>query len=178
MLGRRAAQKELFGTDHLCRDHVGRDNFCGSLSRLGPELFKDENFSGLCREEHGRPSVPPSQLCVALLLQTHDGVSDEETIERTAYDLRRKVALGLGLEEKLCAKSALQLFRAKLVVHEQYGQIFEASVTACRQAGLLKRRKLDAAHDDREPTDVLRRSLVHFPSRWRRAASNVGNLKS
>lgn len=157
MLGRRAAQKELFGTDHLCRDHVGRDNFYGSLSRLGPELFKDENFSGLYREEHGRPSVPPSQLCIALLLQTHDGVSDEEAIERTAYDLRWKVALGLGLEDKLCAKSTLQLFRAKLVVHEQYGQIFEASVTACRGAGLLKRRKLDAAIDT---TPVLGRGAV------------------
>jgi len=111
----------------------------------------------LYREEHGRPSVPPSQLCIALLLQTHDGVSDEEAIERTAYDLRWKVALGLGLEEKLCAKSTLQLFRAKLVVHEQYGQIFEASVTACRRAGLLKRRKLDAAIDT---TPVLGRGAV------------------
>lgn len=157
MLGRRAAQQGLFKADHLCRDHVGADSFYGALSRMGPQLFKDEEFAGLYREEHGRPSVPPSQLCVALLLQTHDGVSDEEAIERTAYDLRWKVALGLELREKLCAKSTLQLFRAKLVVHEQYGQIFEASVTACRRAGLLKRRKLDVAIDT---TPVLGRGAV------------------
>jgi hypothetical protein len=157
MLGRRAAQQGLFGADHLCREHVGAESFYGSLSRLGPQLFKDEDFAGLYREEHGRPSVPPAQLCVALLLQTHDGVSDEEAIERTAYDLRWKVALGLELREKLCAKSTLQLFRAKLVVHEQYGQIFEASVTACRRAGLLKRRKLDVAIDT---TPVLGRGAV------------------
>lgn len=157
MLGRRAAQQGLFKADHLCRDHVGADSFYGALSRLGPQLFKDEDFAGLYREEHGRPSVPPSQLCVALLLQTHDGVSDEEAIERTAYDLRWKVALGLGLQDKLCAKSTLQLFRAKLVVHEQYGQLFEASVTACRRAGLLKRRKLDVAIDT---TPVLGRGAV------------------
>jgi transposase len=157
MLGRRAAQQGLFEADHLCRDHVGQDSFYGALSRLGPQLFKDEDFAGLYREEHGRPSVPPSQLCVALLLQTHDGVSDEEAIERTAYDLRWKVALGLGLRAKLCAKSTLQVFRAKLVVHEQYGQIFEASVTACRRAGLLKRRKLDVAIDT---TPVLGRGAV------------------
>jgi len=144
MLGRRAAQQELFGTDHLCRDHVGSNTFYGSLRRLGQELFKDEDFAGLYRDEHGRPSVPPSQLCIALLLQTYEGVSDEEAIERTAYDLRWKVALRLKLDEKL---STLQLFRAKLVVHEQHGQIFEGSVTACRRAGLLKRRKLDVAID-------------------------------
>jgi len=157
MLGRRATQQGLFEADHLCRDHVGPDSFYGSLSRLGPQLFKDEDFAGLYRDEHGRPSVPPSQLCVALLLQTHDGVSDDEAIERTAYDLRWKVALGLELREKLCAKSTLQLFRAKLVVHEQYGQIFEASVTACRRAGLLKRRKVDVAIDT---TPVLGRGAV------------------
>jgi transposase len=157
MLGRRAAQRGLFGADHLCRDHVGSESFYGTLSRLGPQLFTDEAFAGLYREEHGRPSVPPAQLCVALLLQTYDGVSDEEAIERTAYDLRWKVALGLELREKLCAKSTLQLFRAKLVVHEQYGQIFEASVTACRRAGLLKRRKLDVAIDT---TPVLGRGAV------------------
>jgi transposase len=157
MLGRRVAQQGLFEADHLCRNHVGEDSFYGALSRLGPQLFKDEDFAGLYRDEHGRPSVPPSQLCVALLLQTHDGVSDDEAIERTAYDLRWKVALGLELREKLCAKSTLQLFRAKLVVHEQYGQIFEASVTACRRAGLLKRRKLDVAIDT---TPVLGRGAV------------------
>jgi transposase len=157
MLGRRATQQGLFETDQLCRDHVGADSFYGALSRLGPQLFKDEDFAGLYREEHGRPSVPPSQLCVALLLQTHDGVADEEAIERTAYDLRWKVALGLELREKLCAKSTLQLFRAKLVVHEEYGQIFEASVSACRRAGLLKRRKLDVAIDT---TPVLGRGAV------------------
>jgi transposase len=157
MLGRRATQQGLFEADHLCRDHVGQDSFYGALSRLGPQLFKDEDFAGLYREEYGRPSVPPSQLCVALLLQTHDGVSDDEAIERTAYDLRWKVALGLELREKLCAKSTLQLFRAKLVVHEEYGQIFEGSVTTCRRAGLLKRRKLDVAIDT---TPVLGRGAV------------------
>ncbi len=157
MLGRRAAQQELFRSDHLFGAHVGADTFYGSLRRLGPELFKDEDFAGLYRDEYGRPSVPPSLLCIALLLQTYDGVSDEEAIERSAYDLRWKVALGLELDEKLCAKSTLQLFRAKLVVHEQYGQIFEGSVTACRRQGLLKRRKLDVAIDT---TPMLGRGAV------------------
>ena len=147
MLGRRSPQDELFRPDNLYRAHVGRDSFYGFLSRARHELFRDEDFAGLYRRDHGRPSVPPSQLCVALLLQARDGVSDDEAIQRTAYDLRWKVALGLDVEEKLCAKSTLQLFRSKLILHEAYQRVFESSVDACRRSGLLRRKKLEVALD-------------------------------
>jgi hypothetical protein len=39
--------------------------------------------------------------------------------------LRWKVALGLKLAEKLCAKSRLQHFRAQQVLHEATGQTFD-----------------------------------------------------
>ena len=81
----------------------------------------------------GRPSVSPSQLCVALLLQSHDRVSDEEAIARSAYDLRWKVALGLELDQKLCAKSTLQRFRAQLVLNEGAAQILEQGIQTCRR---------------------------------------------
>jgi len=157
MLGRRAPQGELFRPDHTLRDHVGSGSFYRLVAERGPEWFRDEDFAGLYREDFGRPSVPPSQLCIALLLQSHDGVSDEEAIERSAYDLRWKVALGLDLEEKLCAKSTLQLFRAKLIINESFESLFERSVSACRQAGLLGRRKLSVAIDT---TPVLGRGAV------------------
>ncbi len=147
MLGRQSPQDELFRPDHLYRDHVGQESFYGFLADSRRSLFRDEDFAGLYRTDKGRPSVPPSQLCVALLLQSRDGVSDEEAIQRTAYDLRWKVALGLDLEEKLCAKSTLQLFRSKLILHDAYQQLFQASIDACRKSGLLKRKKLEIALD-------------------------------
>jgi transposase len=157
MLGRRSSQGELFRPDHTLGDYVGRDSFYRLIAEKGPEWFRDEDFAGLYREDFGRPSVPPSQLCIALLLQSRDGVSDEEAIERSAYDLRWKVALGLDLKEKLCAKSTLQLFRAKLILHEAFESVFERSVDACRAAGLLRRRKLSVAIDT---TPVLGRGAV------------------
>lgn len=147
MLGRQSPQDKLFRPDHLYRDHVGRDSFYGFLAASRHHLFRDEDFAGLYRLDKGRPSVPPSQLCVTLLLQTREGVSDEEAIQRTAFDLRWKVALGLELDEKLCAKSTLQLFRSKLILHDQYQQLFQASIDACRKSGLLKRKKLEIALD-------------------------------
>jgi len=137
--------------------HVGEDSFHGILGRMGASWFRDEDFEGLYRETHGRPSVPPSQLCIALLLQTYDGVSDDEAIDRSAYDLRWKVALGLEISEKLCAKSTLQLFRSKLVLNDAYQQVFNKSIEVCREAGLLKRSKLRAAIDT---TPILGRGAV------------------
>ena len=55
-------------------------------------------------------------LAVALVLQTYDGVSDEEAKQRADYDLRWKVALGVELDARPFAKSTLQEFRAQLVI--------------------------------------------------------------
>jgi len=157
MLGRREPQGDFFRPDHVFRDHVGEETFYGLLARHGAEWFCDEDFVALYREDFGRPSVPPSQLAVALLLQAHDSVSDEEAIARSAFDLRWKVALGLELDEKLCAKSTLQRFRARLVLHEATGRIFDRGIEACRAAGLLKRTTLSAAIDT---TPILGRGAV------------------
>ena len=157
MLGHRESQGDLFRPDHVFRDHVGEESFYGLLARRGGEWFRDEDFVALYREDFGRPSVPPSQLSIALLLQAHDAVSDEEAIARSAFDLRWKVALGLELDEKLCAKSTLQRFRAQLVLHEATGQIFDRGIEACRAAGLLKRPPLSAAIDT---TPILGRGAV------------------
>ncbi len=68
MLGRREAHADLFRPDHVFRDHVGEETFYGLLARHGADWFRDEDFVGLYREDFGRPSVPPSQLAIALLL--------------------------------------------------------------------------------------------------------------
>ena len=49
----------------------------------------------------GRASVPPSLLDTALLLQTYDKVSDAEAKARADFDIRWKVALGIGRAKKV-----------------------------------------------------------------------------
>ena len=75
--------------------HVGRDSLCGLLAEQRHRLFRDEDYEALCSSETGRPSVPPSQLCVALILQTKDRVSDEEAIERSEHRIARLEQLGI-----------------------------------------------------------------------------------
>ena len=88
--------------------------------------------------DNGRDSVPPSLLSTALLLQTHDRVSDAEAKQRADFDIRWKVAL--GIEDRPFAKSTLQLFRARP----------KGGVRArpfARETGYLKSRRMKVALD-------------------------------
>src|SRR5437763_9552654 len=148
MLGKRGPQRRLFEADTLYGEFVGGDTFYGFLAAQRGELFRDEDFAGLYVLDNGRPSVPPSLLATALVLQTYAGVSDDEAKQRADYDLRWKVALGVGLDKRPFAKSTLQEFRAQLIVHREQAAIFKKSLELARRRGHFpKGRKLKAALD-------------------------------
>jgi hypothetical protein len=128
-------------------EHVGRDSFYGMLATQREHLFRDENFADLYCLTKERPSVPPSLLATALLLQTYDGVSDEEAKARADFDLRWKVALGISLEDRPFATSTLQLFRAQLVLHDRVRAVFQRSLVFARWAGYFRARKITAVLD-------------------------------
>jgi Transposase DDE domain/Transposase domain (DUF772) len=158
MLGTRGPQRGLFEADALYADYVGRGTFYGWLAAQRGELFPDELFLPLYVAGWGRPSVPPSLLATALVLQTYEGVSDEEAAQRAAYDLRWKVALGVEVEARPFAKSTLQEFRAQLVVHDQARALFQESLELAKRRGRLRRdRKLRLALDT---TPILGRGAV------------------
>jgi len=144
MLGR---QSDPDGGEHPYLDHVGRDSFYGFLALHRGELFCDEDFADLYCPYNGRPSIPPSLLAKALLLQAYEGVSDEEAKARADFDLRWKVALGVGLKERPFAKSTLQLFRARLVIHERVQTVFRKSLDFARHTGYLQSRRLKIVLD-------------------------------
>jgi hypothetical protein len=82
-----------------------------------------------------------------LLLQAHDRVSDEEATQRAAYDLRWKVALGVSVDDRPFAKSTLQLFRARLILHDKPRAVFTKSLDFARETGYLKKRKIKTVLD-------------------------------
>jgi hypothetical protein len=157
MLGKRSDQLGLFEADNLYLDFVGRDSFYGFLASKRGQLFRDDEFAALYVLDNGRPSVAPSLLATALLLQTYDGVSDEEAKERADFDLRWKVALGIAVEDRPFAKSTLQVFRAQLILHEQVLAVFKKSLDVARQTGYLKHRKIKAVLDT---SNILGRGAV------------------
>jgi hypothetical protein len=158
MLGRRPDQGSFFEADTQYLEAVGRDSFYAFLAGLRGTLFRDEEFAHLYAHNNGRPSVPPSLLATALLLQHYDRVSDEEAKERADFDLRWKVALGITPEAHPFAKSTLQLFRAQLVTNDEARRIFAKSLALAKARGFLKaNRKLRLALDT---THILGRGAV------------------
>jgi hypothetical protein len=167
VLGRRDPQRKLFSAaQQLGETAIKKLGFYGKLASEGYKMFRDEDFVGAYCEDNGRPSVPPSMLTIALLLQHHDGVSDAETIARHCFDLRWKVAQDLELAsiQQPFAKSTFQAFRARLTLHRQEGLAFERSIRAAKDAGLLPKR--------------LRLSLDSSPVRGRGAIKDTFNLLS
>lgn len=147
MLGKRDPQGSLFAASTMIPDKdIEEMGVYGHLAREGYRVFKDEDFAGLYCSDNGRPSVPPSVLALATLLQFHARTSDAETVQRCRYDLRWKAALRLELHDTKApfVKGTLQGFRARLSLHDAEGELFERSVEVARDAGLLPKKLLIA----------------------------------
>lgn len=157
MLGECSAQRGLFEADNLYLGFVGEDTFYGFLARHRGELFRDEDFAELYSPDNGRPSVPPSLLATALLLQTYEQASDEKAKAQADYNVQWKVALGVEITTRPFAKSTLQLFRAQLVLNDGLREVFEGSLAYAREVGYLKKRKLRVVLDT---TNILGRGAV------------------
>jgi transposase len=157
MLRKRSPQRGLFEADNLYLGFVGEDTFYGFLARRRGELFRDEDFAECYSPDTGRPSVPPSLLATALLLQTYEQASDEKAKSQADYNLQWKVALGVEIETRPFAKSTLQRFRAQLVLKDKMREVFERSLAYARERGYLKKRKMKVVLDT---TYILGRGAV------------------
>jgi hypothetical protein len=101
--------------------------------------------------------VPPSLAISILFLRAYEKVSFVEAVDRTKYDLRWKVALGLEMEEVPMQKSTLQEFEAKLVLHKRGEALLKKSIEEARRAGYLQSRKIRLALDT---TPILGKGAV------------------
>ena len=108
MLGRCDPRRCLFDADSLPH-RVAPDSIYGRMAALGEQLFPDDDLKDLYDPDTGRPSLPPSIMSGALLLQFHDDVSGQEAAKRILFDLRWKVALHLPLEHRSSNRGRLVL---------------------------------------------------------------------
>lgn len=147
MLGKRSSQYAMFDVGNVWPLELKPNSFYAQLALVGGSLFSDEEFSALYCSNNGRPSVPPSQLALLLILQTREGVSDEESVERTCFDLRWCAVLGRHAGDRLCAKSTLQMFRSQLILHKEFSRFLTRSLEEARSRHHLKGGALTAALD-------------------------------
>jgi len=136
MLGRQKPQRSLFEAE-VWPHRVAEDSIYGRMAAVRDVLFVDDDLAEMYCVENGRPSLPPSLMSGVLLLQFHDGVGDEEAVDRLRYDLRWKVGLGLPLDYTGFDPSSLVVYRKRLLKHGQERYAFDRFLKVARTAGFL-----------------------------------------
>jgi hypothetical protein len=97
----------------------------------------------------GRPSIPPSMVVLAMLLEYYDDCLDAEAEQRMRFDLRWKHALGISLEDEGFDSTVLCRFRRKLLDRGVERKLFERLVNAAREVGLITKdvaQLIDSSH--------------------------------
>lgn len=140
MLGTVDHQAKLLDADQLCGHLVPKDSIHRKLAVLGDNLFTDADFGDLYDAARGRHSVPPSLLAKVMLLQSLEGTSDRETVDRVRRDIGWKVALGLSLQDEGFHPTVLTYFRERLRRSDEPRRIFDRFKEVATEAGLLTRR--------------------------------------
>ena len=142
-LGRAPGQADLFRTTAAyCDGRVAAGSICGILHRECFALFPDEMFADLF-DDVGRRSVPPMIVAVVMVLQRVEGCSDREAVDRFSFDARWKYAAGgLDFDYPGFVHTVLVDMRARLARSEHPDRIFEVTLAAARQAGLVGRRRV------------------------------------
>ena len=142
-LGLAPGQADLFRTTAaFCEGRVAPGSIYGILHRECFALFPGEMFADLF-DDAGRRSVPPMIVAVVMVLQRFEGLSDREAADRFAFDVRWKYAAGgLDFDYPGFVHTVLVDMRARLARSQNPGRIFEATLEAARQAGLVGRRRV------------------------------------
>ncbi len=120
------------------RHLVTKNSFYERLADHGHEIVSDDDFADLYSAGRGRPSIPPSVMVRAMLCATHDRTSDAETSRRTRVDADWKAAM--GVDDDFCGIGAttFSLMRARMVLHDADGALFEKTLAKAVAAGVFK----------------------------------------
>ncbi len=140
MLGKADPQLALLDADQVCGHLVAEGSVHRKLAELGDRLFSDSDFADLYDPARGRPSVPPSLVAKVLLLQSLEGTSDRETLDRVRCDLKWKVALCLPLQDEGFHPTVLVYFRERLRKSAEPRRIFARFKAVGIETGLLSTR--------------------------------------
>jgi hypothetical protein len=172
MQGRSDDQRELLDAESVAGHLLKPGSVFGFLAAHRRELFPDEMFRDLFPTGRGRPSVPADVMAAVITLQALHGLSDSETVDAVAFDLRWKTACGLPVTAGAFHATTLTYWRRRLAASDSPNRIFEAVKAVVAQTGALAgrtRRALDSTVlDDAVATQDTVTQLIGAIRRVRR----------
>jgi transposase len=198
MLGTVDSQGSLLGVDSLLSSLFEGDesSFYARMAARGGELIRDEDFADCYSAGMGRPSIPPSLLMRAVLLQLRDDVSDREAARRAVKDLDWKRALGLEADEVPFHHTTLSVFRSRLLVNDGDERVLRATLERAVDAGLFPKKVLGIVDSTgvmgaaavADTYELIRQAIAKvigaaggaeaLPKKLRRAANGIVNGKA
>ncbi len=145
-LGRAPGQADMLkSTAVFVAGRVGHDSIWSVLHRECHVLFPDSLFEDLFMGT-GRRCVPPQIVATVMVLQRLHGLSDREAVAAFEFDARWKYACGgLDFDYPGFVHTVLVDMRARLARSDRPRRIFDVTLDAARQAGVVgARRVLDS----------------------------------
>jgi transposase len=107
------------------------------MGAVNEVLFCDDDLAMMYCPDNGRPSIPPSLMSGATLLQFYDDVSDAEAVDRLKFDRRWQVALNLPIDYPGFDPSCFTYFRQRLIENGQERYAFDRFIAVGRKAGFI-----------------------------------------
>jgi hypothetical protein len=145
-LGEAKRQEKLFDeVGEYCAGRLSESSVYAFLHREREHLFPDSEFADLY-SSRGRRSVPPSVVATVMVLQRIEGCSDREAVDRFAFDVRWRYAAGIsGYAGRGCpdfVHTELVDMRERLRRSSRPDRIFEVTLKAAKEAGVVSRRRI------------------------------------
>jgi IS5 family transposase len=108
------------------------------LADFGGRLFPDDYFADMYKESRrGRPTVPARVLATVMILQAHEGLSDQEAVDRLECDLRWQAAAGVPSGCEGFHATVLVGMRNRLRASERPRRLFEDTKRVAGEAGVM-----------------------------------------
>lgn len=131
ILARLKTHRKLFAFLRLHRHEILDDDF----QELLASMYRDTGA--------GASPQPPALMCMVLLLQEYDGVSDREAVERSVIDARWRMVLDcLGDDAPAFSQGGLQQFRERMIAKDMDMKLLERTVEVARRAKSFDWKKL------------------------------------
>jgi Transposase DDE domain/Transposase domain (DUF772) len=140
MQGQSRIDRELLDAEMIAGHLVPAGSVFAFLAEHRRELFPDSFTADLFRSRTGRPSLPADLVGAVLVLKELYDLSDAQTAEALAFDIRWKVACGRSLDQVSFDPSTLVYWRRRIAASDRPDRVFDAVAEVIAQTAILRGR--------------------------------------
>jgi hypothetical protein len=141
MQGQSRIDRELLDAGEMAGHLIPAGSVFAFLAEHRRELFPDSFTADLFSSRTGRPSLSADLVGSVLVLKELHDLSDAQTAEALAFDIRWKVACGRSLDQVGFDPSTLVYWRRRIAASDRPDRVFDAVAEVIAQTGILRGRR-------------------------------------